>query len=152
MWDEYSKPYWHVSNVEVFHVMWALHVIVDCTSSRAAKCLNGVRFTFLRGHIEGRIVMKYCLWKLPSFSWIYRIILKRTTTKNTSRGTESKFNKNLKLSVAEKLMCSLLNSVLFVSCLAGLRWRFFISIGVGLLVTVPVVLADNAATPPVTAR
>ena len=49
-----SQPYWDVSNIEVFHVMRALHVVVDRTSSCAAKCLDGVSFTFLKGNSNNK--------------------------------------------------------------------------------------------------
>lgn len=55
-----------MSNAEVFHVMGTLHVIVDCTSSSTAKCLNGVNFTFLPGK-EGKKIIYYAAdmeWKM----------------------------------------------------------------------------------------
>lgn len=48
-WGQQNKPDWHMSHVEVFHVVGALHVVVDRASSCATKCLNGVSFTFLSG-------------------------------------------------------------------------------------------------------
>lgn len=50
-----SQPDGHVSDVEVFHVMRTLHVVVDRSFSCAAKCFNGIGFTFLRGHKQTKL-------------------------------------------------------------------------------------------------
>lgn len=45
-----TVPYRYVSNVEVLHVMRALHVVVHRTSSCAAERFDGVDVAFLRNN------------------------------------------------------------------------------------------------------
>lgn len=41
-------PYGHMANVEVLHVVGALHVVVHGSPSCASECFNGVDVAFLR--------------------------------------------------------------------------------------------------------
>lgn len=43
------SPDWDVANVKVFHIVRALHVIVDHTFACAAKRLDGVNLSLLQG-------------------------------------------------------------------------------------------------------
>lgn len=86
--------------------------------------------------------------------WVGVMSLKRT---ETLKGAESKLNKTLKLSAADIFMCTLLKTVVSFQelCLLWADWMGFIDILCfyqhTAVVRVPVVLADNTATPFLTA-
>lgn len=43
------SPDWDVADVKVFHIVGALHVVVDNTFTCAAKRLDGVNLSLLQG-------------------------------------------------------------------------------------------------------
>lgn len=78
--NQWSQPYWYVSDVEVLHVVRALHVVVDRAFSCAAKCFNGVGLTFLGGKEKSR--------QTGFYTWVQEVTVFLQELKYSLQGQE----------------------------------------------------------------